>query len=65
MSARCARIIAHGINLGRVEQARVFVFDTSFDVDTAIAKLDAAYAVAAAPRSPTLTERMVGGKRPR
>lgn len=40
--ARCARIIAHGIKLGRVSQAGVFAFDTSLTAKQAISALNAA-----------------------
>lgn len=39
--ARCAKIIAHGINTGRVRQAGVLAFDTNLSVKAAIATLDA------------------------
>jgi hypothetical protein len=40
--ARCAAIMAHGINTGAVRQAAVLAFDTSMSADAAIASLDAA-----------------------
>jgi hypothetical protein len=39
--ARCAKIIMHGINTGRVRQAGVLAFDTDLSVKAAIATLDA------------------------
>lgn len=40
--ARCARIVAHGINNGCVTQAAVFAFDTNLPVSAAIAAMKAA-----------------------
>lgn len=39
--ARCAAIIAHGINCGAVRQACVYAFDTDLASDAAIATIDA------------------------
>ncbi len=39
--ARCAAIVAHGINTGSVRQACAYAFDTNMSANTAIATLDA------------------------
>lgn len=39
--ARCAAIIAHGINCGAVRQACVYAFDTDLASDAAVATIDA------------------------
>lgn len=54
--ARCARIMAHGINIGAARQAGVFAFDTKMSSKSAIAALDASQADA--PRRSTLGDRM-------
>lgn len=61
--ARCAAIVAHGINCGAVRQACVYAFDTNLSVDEAKRSVDAAVldresaAPAPAP-SPSLAARM-------
>lgn len=60
--SRCARIIAHGINVGAVRQAGVFAFDTKMSSKAAIAALDASRADAG-QRRPTLADRMSGTQR--
>ena len=69
---RCARIVAHGIQIGAAEQAGVFAFDTGMSADAAIAALDAGQTAAQAradaakptPRQ-TLQERMAAQKIPK
>ncbi|MDA8230156.1 MAG: hypothetical protein M0006_02335 [Magnetospirillum sp.] len=60
--ARCARILAHGIQAGRVEQAGVLAFDTSLTASAAIAVLNAA--AATEPRREGLGTRMGGVRIP-
>ncbi|WP_322069957.1 hypothetical protein [Paraburkholderia bannensis] len=60
---RCARIIAHGIAIGQVEQASALAFNTTMSSAAAALVLDAgkmAVASGAAPRAsrPSLDERM-------
>lgn len=56
--ARCARIIAHGINIGVAAQAGVFAFDTKMSSKAAIAALDAGKAAGGGSRRSSLDERM-------
>lgn len=56
--ARCARIIAHGINIGAASQAGVFAFDTKMSSKAAIAALDAAKAAGGGARRSSLDDRM-------
>jgi hypothetical protein len=55
--ARCARIMAHGINIGAAAQAGVFAFDTKMSSKAAIAALDAGKAAGGGRRA-SLDERM-------
>jgi hypothetical protein len=56
--ARCARIIAHGINIGAAAQAGVFAFDTKMSSKAAIAALDAGKAAGGGSRRASLDDRM-------
>lgn len=56
--ARCARIIAHGIQTGTVRQAGVLAFDTNLSASAAMASLDASKADAKS--SGGLSARMAG-----
>jgi cobalamin biosynthesis protein CobT len=62
--ARCARIIAHGINIGAASQAGVFAFDTKMSSKAAIAALDAAKVAGAGARRSSLDERMSRSQTP-
>jgi hypothetical protein len=55
--SRCARIIAHGINIGAAAQAGVFAFDTKMSSKAAIAALNAANAAGGSRRT-SLGDRM-------
>lgn len=57
--ARCAKIIAHGIKNGCVNQAGVFAFDTSMSVSQAIGALSASKLDGGA-KGPGLGQRMAG-----
>lgn len=59
---RCARIVAHGLKSGNVEQACVFAFDTSMSASAAISALSVAGA--AGGRGGSLAERMKNAKVP-
>jgi len=62
---RCARIIAHGVKIGAVNQAGVFAFDTTMSAASAISALNAGRADAGtAAKKPSLTERMAGARTP-
>lgn len=54
--ARCAQIMAHGLNSGNAEQAGVFAFDTNMTATAAINALNAAGSVSG--RGGNLKERM-------
>lgn len=58
--ARCARIIAHGINIGATRQAGVFAFDTKMSSKAAISALNASIADTPAQpyRRATVADRM-------
>ncbi|WP_433693225.1 hypothetical protein [Paraburkholderia phenoliruptrix] len=60
--SRCARIIAHGINIGAAAQAGVFAFDTKMSSKAAIAALDAARA--STPKRGGLSDRMASTTTP-
>ncbi|WP_429497037.1 hypothetical protein ACQUFY_10800 [Robbsia andropogonis] len=62
--ARCARILAHGINIGAARQAGVFAFDTKMSSKAAIAALDAANADSRQGRG-GLARRMEGTSMPK
>jgi hypothetical protein len=55
--ARCAAIVAHGINTCAIRQACAYAFDTNMSAETAIATLNATAADRKAPGS-TLARRM-------
>ena len=57
---RCARIIAHGIKIGRVEQAGVLAFDTDLSVKIATSTMDAMGAVSPTKGRQTIGDRMAG-----
>lgn len=57
--ARCARIMAHGINIGATRQAGVFAFDTKMSSKAAISALNASVAETPQPqRRATVADRM-------
>jgi len=56
--ARCARIMAHGINMAAARQAGVFAFDTKMSSKAAIAALNASASDSTAGRRVTLGDRM-------
>lgn len=63
--ARCARIVAHGINIGATRQAGVFAFDTKMSSKAAISALNAGRAdTPQAARKPGLAERMAAAAVP-
>lgn len=60
--ARCAAIVAHGLQKGCVEQACVFAFDTSLSKTAAINALTAGQAAGGGRKSQSLAERMSSAK---
>lgn len=60
--ARCAAIVAHGLQNGCVEQACVFAFDTSLSKTAAINALTAGRAAGGGRKPQSLAERMNNAK---